>query len=389
MYKKLFFSLFLLAIISSVHAQHIIKSSTLKVEIEEGLKTNIYTSLDSLFLQIAQGRINDTYIQAEKADLTKAILAYLKDVENNKEKGIPNFYKKELLNLYPIGDDQFSLRIAYLGYDKANSKPSIEMIFNLIAKNDKGHIRFALPLTYATKDWTSQTIGNINYYFRNNLQTERAELFDQKNTIIAGKLDVQPESFDFYMCYHYQEILGLLGMEYDVTENGQFEDGFGVQSGHIFAIQNNEDFSHDIFHYYSGQINKNRNWIAEEGIAYSWGNAYYADANGEMINQAILVQELKKYLKEHPEQSIYDLFENNTKIFNHLSPKISVRSAISSLLCDEIERKKGKAGISKIITCGKRKATFEHFFTALDELIGINKTNFDEAVGRLIKAYSL
>lgn len=387
MYKKLLFSLFLVTSISSIYAQNIIKSSTLNVDIEESLKTNIYSSLDSLFSQIAQGQINDTFIHTEKADLTKAILSYLKGIENNKEKNIPNFYQKELLNLYPIGNNQFSLQIAYLGYDKEISKPTIRMILNLIAKNDKEHIRFALPLAHTTKDWKTKTIGHINYHFRDNIQIERAELFDKKNTTIANKLGVQAESFDFYMCDHYQEILSLLGVTYDVTENGQFADGFGVQSGHIFAIQNNEDFSHDIFHYYSGQINKNRNWITEEGIAYSWGNAYYTDATGNMINQAILVQELKKYLKKHPEQSIYDLFENNTKIFNHLSPKISVRSTISSLLCDEIERQKGAVGITKIITCGKRTATFEHFFAALDELIGINKTNFDKAVNQLIMAY--
>ena len=56
-------------------------------------------------------------------------------------------------------------------------------------------------------------------------------------------------------------------------------------------------FSHDIFHYYSGKVNKNenRNWITEEGIAYSWGNAYYTNSNGEMIEQQILIDELKKF----------------------------------------------------------------------------------------------
>ena len=94
----------------------------------------------------------------------------------------------------------------------------------------------------------------------------------------------------------------LLGFGYSLYSNGKYRDGYGVDTKTIFAVMNNEDFSHDMFHYYSGQINKreNRNWITEEGIAYAWGNAYYTDKNGEMISNKRLITELKDYLAKNP-----------------------------------------------------------------------------------------
>ena len=90
------------------------------------------------------------------------------------------------------------------------------------------------------------------------------------------------KKLNFYLCDNYQEILQLLGFDYDLSANGTTRDGYGVISQSIFSVMHHEDFSHDIFHYYSGKVNErsNRNWITEEGIAYSWGNVYYTDKNG-------------------------------------------------------------------------------------------------------------
>jgi hypothetical protein len=153
----------------------------------------------------------------------------------------------------------------------------------------------------------------------------------------------------------FQEISELLSFGYSLFSNGKYRDGYGVDSKTIFAIMNNEDFSHDMFHYYSGKINKreNRNWITEEGIAYLWGNAYYTDKNGEMITHERLVTELQNYLSKNPNTNLYELFSNNEKIFNDIAPEISVRSTISGIIAQEIETKKGDEGTTKLINAGR------------------------------------
>lgn len=188
------------------------------------------------------------------------------------------------------------------------------------------------------------------------------------------------------MTDNFQEISELLSFGYSVYSNGKYKDGYGVDSKTIFAIMGNEDFSHDTFHYYSGQINKreNRNWITEEGIAYAWGNAYYTDKNGKMITQKRLVLKLQDYLSKNPDTNLYELFIDNKKIFNNIAPEISVRSVISGIITNKVEMEKGEDGISKLINAG-RKNRLESYLIVTDELIGINKENFNSKVAKLIK----
>ena len=387
MLQKILFQCLIIS--SSLNAQHVIISPKLHVEVDSILKKEIYTSLDSLYAQISIGKITDTYILSENSDLAKSVFSYLRGIEKNEEKNIPNYYKKELINLYQIDHGKFFLDIAYTGYDENESRPEIRMIVNMMAKVVNEKVKFSLPLASITKAWKTKEIGKIKYYYRDSINIQNAQLFNSKNTLIAEKMGWVAENFNFFICQNYQEIMMLLGIKYDLSENGKTENGYGVDSGNILSVRSNEDFSHDIFHYYSGKVNerKNRNWVAEEGIAYSWGNAYYVDSKGEMIIQELLIDELKNYLNKYPKTSLLTLFEEDTKIFNHISPKISVRSTISSLLCDEIERKKGITGIFEIINSGKRSTNFENFLQTLDRLIAINRNNFDQKVAKLIHEY--
>ena len=188
------------------------------------------------------------------------------------------------------------------------------------------------------------------------------------------------------MIDHYQEYLNLIGINYQVYNNGKYRTGYGVDTNTIFSIMNNEDFSHDIFHYYSGKINEreNRNWITEEGVAYLWGNAYYTDKNGEMIEMDQMVSTLKNHLKENPDTSLLRLFEDNPKIFDSLASEISVRSVLSAIIAKEVELQKGTEGIMELVNAGAGKELVKKYLTATDKLIGINKENFNAKVGALL-----
>ena len=156
------------------------------------------------------------------------------------------------------------------------------------------------------------------------------------------------------MVDNHQEYLNLIGINYQVHTNGKYRTGNGVSFNTIFSIMNNEDFSHDIFYYYSGKINEreNRNWITEEGVAYLWGNAYYTDKNGEMIEMNQMVSTLKNHLKENPNTSLFSFFEDNPKIFKPLASEISVRSVLSAIIANKVEDKKGIEGIMELINAG-------------------------------------
>lgn len=375
-----------LSLLSALNAQNLLKSKALNVHVDSTLQSEIYQAIDSLFAQIANERLADKFITTKNTALTKSIFKEFRNLENTKSDSIAQFYQKQLINFYPLNSAQYSLKIAYI--NTAATTPVIKAIIHLIAETTKEGIKFSLPLNYLTRHWQSKKMGQTTYFYEANLNEKRAIYFDAKNTKIATKLGVQPESFNFYLCDNYQDILALLGFEYDVSENGTTRNGYGVDENSIFSINHNEDFSHDIFHYYSGQVNNSdkRNWITEEGIAYSWGNAYYTDSKGEMIEQDTLIQALKMYLLKNPTVSLLTLMEENAKIFPQLAPEVSARSTIASMLCDKVEKVKGIKGLMELNNCGRKPSSLANFLQALDKLLGINRANFEETVYPMIMA---
>ena len=369
---------------NEVNAQtSIFRPSYLNYPQDSVVKKTILNSLEILFSQIKNNTIDTLLIGKGRSDFN--VLKSLAGLEENKKDSIPDFYKKQLINFYQISTNEYWISLAYIGVKNGES-PILKNIINVVATNTDGNIMFSLPLNHLTKTWKSKVVGNITYHFRDKINLQNAKLFNEKNTQIATKLGLFPEKMDFYMCDNYQEISQLLGYEYDLESNGKTRDGYGVDGNNIFSIMNNEDFSHDVFHFYSGKLRnqKKGNRTVEEGIAYGWGNAYYTDKNEKMIEQRELIGFLKNYLKENPTISLFQLFSKDPKILNSIAPEVSIKSAIASLLCDEVERKKGIEGIKELIMCGRGDVVF---FETLNKLVAINQTNFDIEVKKLVLAY--
>ena len=369
---------------NEVNAQtSIFRPSYLNYPQDSVVKKTILNSLEILFSQIKNNTIDTLLIGKGRSDFN--VLKSLAGLEENKKDSIPDFYKKQLINFYQISTNEYWISLAYIGVKNGES-PILKNIINVVATNTDGNIMFSLPLNHLTKTWKSKVVGNITYHFRDKINLQNAKLFNEKNTQIATKLGLFPEKMDFYMCDNYQEISQLLGYEYDLESNGKTRDGYGVDGNNIFSIMNNEDFSHDVFHFYSGKLRnqKKGNRTVEEGIAYGWGNAYYTDKYEKMIEQRELIGFLKNYLKENPTISLFQLFSKDPKILNSIAPEVSIKSAIASLLCDEVERKKGIEGIKELIMCGRGDVVF---FETLNKLVAINQTNFDIEVKKLVLAY--
>ena len=378
---------FLITIAFGANTQEIVRPENLNFEINEASKTKVLVALDDLFAHIEYGTLSHAELGPKHIALTAEILEQLRAPTTNDGGESPTPPARHLINMYPVSENRYFLSIAQI--DRQNEPhPAIRMILNLVAEENEDGVRFTLPLGYLTRHWKSRTVGRVTYHFRDTIDIQRAERFDAKNAAFAKKLGVEPETFDFYMCENYQEIIALLGYEYDADSNGTTRDGYGVVAGTIFAIMNNEDFSHDIFHYYSGQINEleDRNGVAEEGVAYSWGNAYYTDPNGEMIEQGRLVAALNLLIAANPNEMLLELFEQNQKIFPDLAPEASALSTMSSLICDEVERAHGLKGLMELVTSG-RKDPFDRYFETADRLIGINRSNFEARMRALIREY--
>ncbi|WP_154402435.1 hypothetical protein [Mucilaginibacter endophyticus] len=369
--KKLLFVIGLF-IAAQVNAQSVTVGKNIHTDIPGITKQQIINALDSLVYKIGAGKLNINDVEQDKGGLTVSILKDQQADINDTTS------QKQLINMYPVALGQYFISMAVMS--SSGPAPSLKKIINLIACDRGGKITFALPLNYLTRLWKIRKVGNIIYHYQDEINIDRAKKFNEKNTLISTKLGLQPEVLNFYLCNNYQEILPLLGLGYSAEANGNTRNGYGVDANCIFSVMHNEDFSHDLFHYYAAKVRKApRNSAAEEGIAYSWGNAYYTDEKGEMILQKNLVIQLRLYLQQHPNASLYDMFSKNPTIFNSMA---KVRSVISGVICDEVERQKGTSGIIALINCGKGD---DNYLATVNSLININKTNFDTAVKALLK----
>jgi hypothetical protein len=370
---------------SALSAQNMVDMpSYLKNPMDSTTQVLFEESLQGFFQEIVKGDISEKWLHPKRAKLMRNQLQKLIDYEQRKDSTAKAFKDKKLINVYPLSKNEYSLLIS-IHYQQQSSDPILLYLLHFIATKTENAFQFSLPLDYMTSNWKKQEVGNITYYSSSSLYLERAKLFDRKNTEIATKLGVQPEKFDFFMTQNYQQVQNLLGFDYSLPANGIYREGYGVVANTIFATMGNEDFSHDIFHYYSGKINssENRNWITEEGVAYLWGNAYYTDAKGEIPNHQRLVEELKEYLVINPKTDLYELFINNSEIFKGIAPELSVRSTISGILVREIERKFGVKGVLQLVNAGS-KNRLNNYLKVTEKLLGINEENFNMELSKLL-----
>ena len=337
----------------------------------------ILTAMDTLLVHISKGKINPDEINSDGAALNNSIISSLNGAGYDPFTKDSTFYKPQLINLYALSVNQYFASVAFTGSDN-----TIRLVFDFYVDIKSDKVTFSIPLHYHTKNWRTIVIGNITYHYNDHINMANAQSFNAKNTKIATKLGLKPERLDFYLCDNYQQVLELMGYSYDSQSAGVVNEGYGVDEHTIFSIMHNEDFSHDLFHHYAGKVRVNpRNSAAEEGVAYNWGNAYYADDNGHMISPEQLVPELKIYLEQHPQISLLELFTKNPPVLTH---QTKVRSLLSSIICKEIEKENGVNAIKELINCGTGDG---NYFTVVNKFININPSNFNIKVAELIKKY--
>lgn len=381
-YMKYKYLLLLLIFFPFSSKSQVIKPSYLQIDAPDSTRKLITNGLDSLFAHINVRKLPANISRGKDSSLTMSILNSYRGLEYDDKTKQKDYFKKQLINCYPINKNDFLISVAYMALNQDNI-PQIKNIITLNAHVENKLLTYSLPLNYLTADWKIKKIGNINYHYAGSINANVANEFNTKNSNIAKKLNLPVEQFEFYLCDNYQQILALLGYTYDADSNGRTRDGYGVDANTIFSIMHNEDFSHDLVHYYIAKIRTNtRNSFAEEGLAYYWGNAYYTDNNGLMISQRTLLNALNAYLKNHTNVTLLGLFKQNPNIFDKYAKEISVRSVIAGMICAEVEKQKGVPGIKELINCGQGE---NNFYKVLNKLINLTDANFDQILLSQIK----
>jgi len=383
--KNILIKIICLIAFQSVFSQNLPLSKYVRKPIDSTEFKLLENDLSILLNSCLSQNLDTSYVKKSFRKLSissfKKFCDYLVD-ENGELKADRSW---SIVNVIPISKSKTEITLSIVMHQE-NETPELLCLFNFLITKINGKHVFSVPLEEQAEDWNTHKFGNITYYYKKYLDKENAKLFDGKNSEIAKKLNVKADQFQFFICENYQAILKLRGFDYSISDNGLYRDGYGVVGNRIiFSVMGNEDFSHDIFHYYSGKINKyiNRNWIAEEAVAYLWGNAYYTDQNGDMIPFDTLIDHLKQLVQHQPEINLLEIFKSNTPLFESYAPEVASQSVIAAVLAKEVEEIYGIKGLLKLINAG-RANKFESFLNAIGVLLGINETNFNSKLTDLI-----
>lgn len=283
--------------------------------------------------------------------------------------GRNDYYKPLLLIAEKAGVGNYLIKLAYMRNDSAGMK--MQFIYNLYAQRENGLFFFYPGLYYNSLQMKTHTEGNIRYRYKDSLNIARCKEMNAINNQLAAQFKMDPVKFVYYKFKNAKELFNGLGFDY--IYNMYLDSIGGMRSNATEAVycgNDSEIYTHEIVHLYIDKICNNVNSFANEGIATLLGGS----GNITYISG---VKIIAKYISGKPGINILEALLNDTQV----NGKVSMKYFLSAVICKRVREKSGMNGIKKLLCSGK---SIEDFLMQTNELIGLNRENFNEYMRKAI-----
>jgi hypothetical protein len=345
-------------------------------------RAQLINSLNGFLDQASGPNKDNMFVQAAFLPETSALLDEMKGMSDpGADKR--SAYRCYLTNVDWLDSSDYIVQISYLGIN--DSTPVLKASFKLIAYLQGDRYVFRSPLRRNTATWHRKSTGKFIFYYTypinegwlNNYR-KLAEEFDKK-------LGAKEYVTELYCCNTAQEGLELLGVDYKLNYNGysslglsSFEDDISLN---ILGTSNTDrtifdlhDLWHDRLHHVIpvSTINK----PIDEGCAYLYGGSWGLCWE-EIFNQ------FKAYMGDNKDW--LTAFTENKNFASSQQYHLYVSYVINALLAQKMEREKGFPAVVEFLSCGRYEAGNDNYFRALDKIIGINRSNFNASVEKLVE----
>lgn len=214
-----------------------------------------------------------------------------------------------------------------------------------------------------------------------------ANEYKKKIIFFDKKLKAQEQESDIFCCDDFPEALSLVGVDYNSIYNGyNANTDLGAQTlskkilinasvGGGFNYFDPHDLWHTILHRVVSLniINK----PVDEGCAFLYGGSW-----------GMTWDHIKKiFFQKFPENQNTDFLELYQTEYNFGESELKrlrMDYFINAFIVQKIEREQGFNSVLKLLTCGKYEKDNLNYFNELEQLTGINKTNFNVKIRELI-----
>lgn len=282
-----------------------------------------------------------------------------------------------VLKSYTPDDNTYFLTVTFSGIN--NGIPFIHRTAEIKAVPYKDQYRFYSPFDERTAYFKKEKIGNVNYYYSGDFDKKKAKDFSKFFNELGKLTGGTQRQLDYYKFQSLDELLKSYGLIYDANKcNFLCHDlGFTDNEGQLFVTgTDRENYKAEYigdYLYYNLPDNDKIYWPFVRGVATYYGGYFLGQESVDELKQMF-----REELSQNPSIDFLEEFKKERKA--HVNGKFSY-FVMSSFLCQEVMDKGGFEKVKQLIYSGEKG---ENFFKTLNEVAGINESNFHDSIVRLI-----
>ena len=386
MTAKTFFSILLLGITTFTVAQtsSILIPQNINLPKDTLVSNKLIKSLNGFLSQKESPNKENTFVLNEDLLETSILLDEMKEIEKSGRYKDDNFYKGYLTNVVEFDNTNFLIQFSYIGISE--NTPILVASFEILAKQKEDKFYFLSPLKRNTVSWKSKKIGDIVFHYKHTINEKNIKDYFKNVALFDKKLNAKSGKIEWYGCDDLPEILQTIGVKYKLNYNGSSSSVFSANENNTLLSvsgSGNNDFNtydqHDLWHDRLHNVLSTTiiNKPVDEGCAYLYGGSW-----GISWNQ--ILKMFKEKVSSNPKSDWLSLYEQFYNFGESKEKHLIVGYVINALIVEKIEKEKDFPAVMELLSCGKYEKTNEKYFKALEKLTGINKTNFNDSVWKLI-----
>lgn len=361
--------------------QSVIIPKGLRLPEDTIVKNQLINSLNGFLGQKEQPNKENKFVLIGDLLETSGLLDEIKGMEGDGKGN--DIYKPYLTNVVVQDTTNFIIQFSYMGITE--NVPLLRASFKVIAKKEGSRFYFSSPLKKNTIGWKSKKYNGLTLYYKDMLNSAAVRAYLKQIDFYNAKLKAPNLPIEFYYCDNLTEALQLLGVEYKSDYNGSKNNSLSSHENNAVLVLNAgySDRSrfdpHDLWHERLRLVMKGDiiNRPVDEGCAYLYGGSW-----GYTWDE--ITAKFIKYACENPNADWIAFYTEN-KIFEGKEKPMYIPYFLNALLVQKIERENGFGPVMKLLGCGKREKGDENYFKALENITGISKANFNNAMSELIK----
>jgi hypothetical protein len=387
MRKKLCLLMCLASTSFLTHAQtrQLTISSNIRLPKDSIVANKLINSLNGFLNQKENENKTNSYVLKEDLLETSVLLDEFKNIEKSGKYKDDNFYKGYINSIVELDNNTFLVQFSHIGvYEKT---PIMVASFQLLAKMKNDKFYFSSPLKHNTALWKIKKISDKIFHYKTSLNSKTILDYEKQSNSLDTKFNNPKWKIEWYGFNTVPELLYNMGVIYKIDYNGQKSSTFTARENNTFLILDgtgNPHFDtfdpHDLYH------EKANSAIASDKLnpAMVCGSAYlYGGSWG--ISYKEILKTFKTKLTKDAKTDWLKLYRESYNFGDSEEKHLYVTQLINSLIIQKAEKEKGFKAVLELLGSGNFEENEDNFFKILESNSGINKNNFNEKIGALIK----